>query len=59
MKKCKGKCGKKKPLSEFYDHPNGIDGKANVCIVCKIEKQKEYNRKKQISPTTQPFSWLY
>lgn len=33
LKRC-SKCGTDKPISEFYSHPQGLDGVRRVCKVC-------------------------
>ena len=41
MKKCT-KCGKQKPLSEFYKDAIRIDGLRGPCKVCDINKSRAY-----------------
>jgi len=44
MKTC-SKCNIKKPLSDFYKHPNTKDGLDYSCKQCKLEYAKEYRNK--------------
>ena len=41
MKKCK-KCGKIKPLTEFYKHPKTKDGFRGACKICINKQVKEW-----------------
>jgi hypothetical protein len=42
-KRC-SKCGKIKSLDHYYNHAQMRDGKANYCISCKKEYDREYRR---------------
>lgn len=44
-KKCSGKCGEIKHLSEFGKNKNSSDGRKSECNVCRCEKQKIYYQK--------------
>ena len=46
-----GRCGKEKPLSEFYRAPANKDGHNNRCIDCLKQYRREYiERKKNGEP---------
>lgn len=36
------KCGKKKPLTEFFNEKRALDGKTSQCKKCSLIQQKEY-----------------
>ena len=46
MKKC-FKCGKEKPLSEFYKHPATGDGHLGKCKECTMRDAQEYYNEKR------------
>lgn len=37
---CKG-CGAEKPLSDYFKHPETLDGRTGKCKACKYARQKE------------------
>lgn len=43
MKTCSA-CGEAKPLGEFYEHPNGAQGRDSRCKGCSRAKAREYHQ---------------
>jgi hypothetical protein len=60
MKRCR-RCGKPKPLEDFYRHPQMRDGRMNICKVChraavranrrrRIDYYREFDRQRANQP---------
>lgn len=43
MKTCR-KCGKEKPLDQFYNHPSSTDGKQSRCKLCTKEGATQWRK---------------
>ena len=45
------KCGKEKPLNEFYKHKKGKNGRMEICAECwKLTKRQQWARRKREAP---------
>jgi hypothetical protein len=50
QKRCKGECGKVKPMTEFYDRLGGKDGKFTKCKECmKAKSNRHPSKPKEIA----------
>ncbi len=52
--KCCNRCGKEKPLHEFYDNGGGRKGKQGICIACFSTRHKERYSKHIPLPDVKP-----